>query len=60
MRRQRLPCAPLPLPPPPLPATPASPPAATHRSDPELERRRMVQLYEAYLQTRQALDTCYL
>ncbi|EFN52905.1 hypothetical protein CHLNCDRAFT_138470 [Chlorella variabilis] len=28
--------------------------------DPELERRRMVQLYEAYLQTRQALDTCYL
>ena len=28
--------------------------------DPELERRRMVQLYEQYLQARHALDNCYL
>lgn len=29
-------------------------------TDPELERRRMAQQYELYLQTRTALDNCYL
>lgn len=29
-------------------------------ADPGLERRRMVHLYEAYLQSRQAPDNCYL
>ncbi|KAL4440210.1 hypothetical protein ABPG75_003211 [Micractinium tetrahymenae] len=29
-------------------------------ADPELERRRMVHLYEVYLQSRQAPDNCYL
>ncbi|PSC73461.1 DNA N-6-adenine-methyltransferase (Dam) [Micractinium conductrix] len=29
-------------------------------ADPELERRRMLHLYEQYLQTRQAPDNCYL
>lgn len=34
--------------------------APPHHADAELERRRMVQQYERYLQTRTALDNCYL